>query len=244
MSAIDWEPPAGPALRRGQVHVWLLDLKDHWDRIPILEKFLPDDESARAGQYHFEKDRRRYIISRGNLRRILADYLACRPGDIRFRYNRYGKPLLDRPVEGRHIAFNISHSGSMVVCAFALNTPVGIDVEKIRDMASWGGIVERFFSEKEKAMLAAIPPHLKSSYFFHFWACKEAYIKAHGKGLALSLDEFTVSSMPGRPASLVECRRDNASDWSLEKAIIKSEYIMAVAVKQNPSKYLFFDGCF
>jgi 4'-phosphopantetheinyl transferase len=55
---------------------------------------LSADERSYADRFYIERDRRRYIVSRGLLRQILSRYLALDGRDLVFRYGEWGKPAL------------------------------------------------------------------------------------------------------------------------------------------------------
>ena len=63
------------------------------------------------------------------LRQLLAGYLACPLGDLRFELGPLGKPrLLAR--NSTDLRFNVSHSGELVQLAFSRRREVGVDVEQ------------------------------------------------------------------------------------------------------------------
>jgi hypothetical protein len=51
-------------------------------------------QQERAERFHFERDRRRYAVGRGILRRLLGGYSSLPPAELRFVYGLHGKPLL------------------------------------------------------------------------------------------------------------------------------------------------------
>src|SRR5262245_4130720 len=53
------------------VHIWRAFLDRSGPEIASLERVLSADERARARDYHFDRDRCRYIAGRGLLRMIL-----------------------------------------------------------------------------------------------------------------------------------------------------------------------------
>ena len=69
------------------------------------------------------------------------------------------------------------------------------------------------------ATLRALPATLRRQAFFLCWTRKEAYIKARGEGLSLSLDQFDESLIPGEPAVLLRTRldSDDAQRWALQE---------------------------
>jgi 4'-phosphopantetheinyl transferase len=110
---------------------------------------------------------------------------------------------------------------------------IGIDLELIREDLPCEQLAERFFSPREIAVLRAVPAHTRHEAFFTCWSCKEAYTKAVGAGLSLSLDRFDVMPAPEGPAVLLTIKEDleEASRWSLRKLSADSGYVAALAVE-------------
>src|SRR5205823_2000983 len=108
-----------------------------------------------------------------------------------FQYGPQGKPGLENPLfPGLH--FNVSHSGDRALLAFAIGREVGIDVEYVRENLDFVALSERFFSKAEHAALLALPPEHRGSLFYEYWTCKEACLKADGRGLRAPLDKFSI----------------------------------------------------
>lgn len=75
--------------------------------------------------------------------------------------------------------FNISHSGTLVVCAMANDNSIGIDVERAVPLS-----IEDFrrqFSDAEWNHIHRSSDPLRT--FFEYWTAKEAVLKAVGTGL-------------------------------------------------------------
>ena len=150
---------------------------------------LAPDEAARAARFHFDRDRRRYIVARGTLRRLLEQYLNIDARLITMRNGPQGKPNL----VGDALQFNVSHSGGVGLFAFCRDAAVGVDVEQIRPMADALALAGRFFAPEEQEMLSRAPADARDAVFFRVWTCKEAFIKALGEGLSHPLDAFSVA---------------------------------------------------
>jgi 4'-phosphopantetheinyl transferase len=227
-------PQTHPILANDEVHIWLAALDQLRARAPSFLEILAPDERDRAGKFHFEKDRVRYILSRGILRTILARYLQSDAAHLRFDYNAYGKPSLRG---GRGVSpslrFNLSHSHELALYAFTLQREVGLDVEFMRDDFVCEEIAGRFFSEHEVSTLRALPASQRTKGFFNCWTRKEAYVKARGQGLSLPLDSFDVSLAPGEPAALLSVRDGTGEilHWALQELNLTSGYVAAVAVE-------------
>jgi 4'-phosphopantetheinyl transferase len=230
----EWRPVAQvPALTPDAVHVWRISL-DIGDALHSrLRDILADDERHRADRFHFEKDRRHFTAGRGTLRTILAGYLGLRPEEIRFSYTNYGKPLLAGANEA--LRFNLSHSHGLALLAVTRGREIGVDIEFTRDNLERDGelLAERFFSRHEVAALRSLPPEVRREAFFHCWTRKEAYIKAHGMGLSLPLDQFDMTLHPDEPAALLATRHDpaEAQRWSMRSLLPGEGYVGALAVE-------------
>ncbi|MGN8082322.1 4'-phosphopantetheinyl transferase family protein [Variovorax sp. 22077] len=181
-----------------QVHLWHLyvpeqdDPADHHAVNHALMALLTPEEREKHGRFHFARDRRRYLMTRGLIRSLLSRYVPqVAPADWRFENNEYGRPrIADAPAQGRHIRFNISHSASLVVTAVAAEREVGVDVEHTARNAPLE-IAGHFFSPKEAQALQQLPAVQQPSRFWDLWTLKESYIKARGMGLSIPLDRFS-----------------------------------------------------
>lgn len=228
------QPPESLTLCADEVHVW----RDRLDAAPSsLASYadtLSTDERARAARFHFEKDRRSYVISRGVLRALLGRYLNVAPAELRFAYSPHGKPSLDGPAGTPR--FNVSHTHGLALYAFANGREVGIDVEQVRPDFAGEEIAERFFSRSEVEALKALATEARLAAFFRCWTRKEAYIKARGEGLSHPLELFDVSLAPGDPAALLATRPDplEASRWSLAELPCDPGYAASLAIQGAP----------
>src|SRR5258708_27232070 len=117
-----------------------------------------------------------------------------------------GKPRLAESELG---AFNLSHSGGLALFGFAETGEIGIDVEQIHPLADLLDIAQRFFCPAETAELISLPANQREHAFFRCWTRKEAYIKALGEGLSMTLDYFQVTLPPGEAASIIRIARNS-----------------------------------
>jgi len=220
------------------VDLWRLRLNPPEQKRELLRSILNAEEITRADRFHFERDRRRFIAARAQLRLILGKYLAQDPQAITFSYGERGKPHVAESVE-----FNISHSEELAIVAVAHERSLGVDVEAIRTMEDIEGISRRFFSARENAALLNIPLDEQSEAFFRCWTLKEAYIKAIGDGLAYPTESFDVAFGRGERAELlrVEGKPDEASRWKLLQFSPAPNFIGAVAVEGHDWEMRQFD---
>jgi 4'-phosphopantetheinyl transferase len=202
-------------------------------QIGLFENTLDDDERSRAARFYFSRDRDRFVVARGVLRALLGRYLNRAPESLAFSYSTHGKPALVSEPGADPICFNLSHSHGAALYAVTRSCEVGIDLEFIRCDLEAEQIAERFFSPNEIVALRALPPSLKRYAFFLCWTRKEAYIKARGEGLSMSLDQFDVSLTPGEPAALLSTNPDSdeALRWFLRNLTPAPGYAAALAIR-------------
>jgi surfactin synthase thioesterase subunit/phosphopantetheinyl transferase len=182
-----------PPLDEQEIHVWQVDLDDNVEKLCRLDRLLADDERARAERFHFAVDRWRFIVGRIALRYLLGAYLRREPETVRLCYNLQGKPGLIETQADIDLRFNVAHSAGMALIALARGRTVGIDLERIRPDVECVELARRYFSRREVAALESLPAPERIRTFFAGWTRKEAYLKAHGVGLSLPLDQFSVS---------------------------------------------------
>ena len=212
------------------VEVWICGLEGAADLAGRYLPFLSADEVERAGRFKFDHLREAYILGRGVTRSILARRMDADPRGICFEYSSYGKPSV---VGVQEWHFNVSHSGSLLVCALTDAGPIGVDVERVRPMPDAAAIAERFFSATEAQRVLAAPAETIPALFFETWTRKEAFLKATGTGLSRGLHGFTVSTGPGVSPRLeqIEDPDDDPAQWSLRAFVPAESYVGAIAAR-------------
>jgi 4'-phosphopantetheinyl transferase len=222
-----------PALHPDEVHLWRISTDADEHQLRFLKRQLAGDESERATRFRFDADRQRFITAHGMLRLLLGRYLKVAPQSLQFDKNEYGKPAV-RPLSGNiGLQFNLSHSGSLALCAVTLRRDVGVDLEQMREDLADETVAARFFSQAENATLVSLPQIERTKAFFNCWTRKEAYVKAQGAGLTLPLDSFDVSLLPGAAAQLLAVHHDPQAitRWLMHTLEPASGYIGAVVAE-------------
>ena len=218
-----------PDLRPDVVEVWICSLEVSPPTERMCYELLSLEERERASRYRVGRPREEFILTRGTLRSLLSRYLRATPQELLFRYSAYGKPFLDRHYDLR---FNVSHSGGLVLMAFARAREIGIDVEKVDREVDAKKLSERFFSVRERQCLKDLSGEELQAAFFRCWTRKEAYVKARGEGLSLPLHQFDVSLAPDETRALLATRPDpsEASRWLLCDFAVPPGYAAALAL--------------
>lgn len=165
------------------------------------EALLDPAERARAARLLAPEARATFVAAHAAVRRLLAETTGTAPDTLRFAAGPHGKPRLDPPCG---VAFNLSHSGRVVVIATAGLEVLGVDVERLTLDRPHARLAARFFAEAEAAAVAAAPAGPRRRRLFcHLWTAKEAVLKALGTGLTVPLREVVVDPDPDRPPRLV-----------------------------------------
>jgi 4'-phosphopantetheinyl transferase len=218
-----------PALKLDEIHAWLFDLDDPRQNPSVWDKILSEEEVGRSRHYHFEKDRLRFIIRRGILRKLLGLYTGLEPSAIAYKTNSHGKlSLISHPLQ-----FNLSSCQNQCVFAFTMEKEVGVDIEQVRPLSDLPRLLECWVSPEERAGLCAQAPAVQLEAFYHVWTQKEAFIKASGEGLTVSLKNFSVSIYPNEPGRLlsINCGSDDASHWKMASYVPEAGWRVAVCVR-------------
>ena len=152
--------------------------------IESLERLLSPSERARAARF-LPSVGSRFIVGRGRLRRLLETLLGERADTIELVVGPHGKPALGGRLAGR-CHFNVTHSHDRGLLALAAEAPVGIDLE-LRTAAHtspWAALLARsVLDDEELARWRDLPEEHGPGAILEAWTCKEAILKATGRGV-------------------------------------------------------------
>jgi 4'-phosphopantetheinyl transferase len=173
------------------------------DAAPALVRLLDGHEQERLGAFRRPADRARYLAAHALVRLVLGGTGAA-AARLRFdRTCRCGRPHGKPSLPGGP-AFSLSHAGDLVGVAVRTDGPVGLDVERIRDVGDLAALAAHVYSPAERN--GDVPDE---AAFFRTWTRKEALVKATGDGLAapmsgitLAPDGAAVADWPAAPGPL------------------------------------------
>jgi len=192
-----------PVLEHKGLEVLAFTLDAEPEIIRAVGAALSQDECRRTNELKSERDRRRFTLARGQLRRVLASRLGIPPSEIELEYGRQGKPSLSRRMPDHTLQFNLSRSEDIAVIALSTDGAVGIDVEAIRPVPEADDIAALCFSASEHQSYCKLRPEERLEGFFRGWTRLEAISKALGFGLGggLAADErdLTISAFVPEP---------------------------------------------
>jgi 4'-phosphopantetheinyl transferase len=201
---------------RPVLHVFATDLPI--GRIAELERLLSPSELTRAGRFHFEAERARFIASHGTLRTLLGHHLSKPPESIEFAHGIHGKPVVAGHPDD--IEFSLSRSRELCVVAVTHGSRVGVDIEQVRPL---DGALQIARSRFRPVEAAAIDSPVE---FFRLWTRKEAAAKCLGWGLALPFDAFEIDpSIPGSERVIVN-HQGERNEILVEELGLKAEGVV------------------
>jgi len=191
-----------------EVLAFMLDVEQ--DIIRGLGISLNEEERRRAEGLRLERDRRRFVATRGQLRRVLASKLGISPSVVELEYGRLGKPHLSHRMPARDLRFSVSRSGDVAVIALSTRQEVGVDIEAVLPVPEADEIAALCLSAS--GSYTALGPEDRLEGFLRRWTRLEAISKALGCGL-------------GQPLSWDE------RDWAVRRFVPKPGYIGTVVVR-------------
>ncbi|MDF1794949.1 MAG: 4'-phosphopantetheinyl transferase superfamily protein [Coxiellaceae bacterium] len=180
-------------------HILVADLNQLEHCLSKYTGYLSVIEADRANRFVNQQLRDSFALAHGWLREQLAGYLSVAPTELQFDSNQYGKPFL----VGGELQFNLSHSKQRVALAISRSGDVGIDIQHHDTKVELAAIAKRFFAVEEVAWFEQAPESEKLLVFYKIWSLKEAYMKAVGMGMSLSLSSYAVGESAVGEARLV-----------------------------------------
>jgi 4'-phosphopantetheinyl transferase len=219
------------------VHVDLVhtDAADVWAQHEGYRALMSKDEEERMARLVFERDRRRFLLTRALVRTMLSRYASVPPAGWSFIANVHGRPeIFDRPRGVPDLRFNISHTEGLIACAVTIGREVGVDVEHIGRRLTHD-VAGRFFAPREVDDLKALTEDEQHKVFFDYWTLKEAYIKARGFGLALPLGDFAFKLSPPSPPQITfePSLDDDPATWQFVQDWPTPQHRLALAVRRD-----------
>jgi 4'-phosphopantetheinyl transferase len=230
---------SGNDFLEGTVCIWQIELSESIDVTPYLP-MLSVEERERAVRFRFHRDRCFYVIAHAGLRQILAGYLNIPAPEITFVRQERGKPQLAGGFQETGIQFNLSHTQNLALVAVAKDTPVGVDVEKLRPVKNMRSLSERFFTATEAQAIANLPSEQQQQAFFEIWTRKEAYLKGMGCGLAGALNRVEVSVAPHEATKIERLDGVAAADspWQIPAVCLPVGYVGAMAIRDRTIEHI------
>jgi 4'-phosphopantetheinyl transferase len=226
------------SLLSNRIHLWITPYMDSRldTSLSCFRALLTDEERAQEQKFHFQNDRRRFLITRAVLRTTLSRYVGIRAKDWRFDVNAYGKPSVTHAAPLiRRLQFNLSHTRGLIVLAISMGRLVGVDAESTERRFSPLELAERHFASYEATDICGAAYHAQTQRFFEYWTLKEAYVKARGEGLSIALNQF---GFQFHQSGVVNMRfheplDDSDANWHLWQWSFPKNYLIALCAQND-----------
>ena len=223
-----------PFRKIGSVAVHHVELAPDTAREALALSWLDQEERSRWQRFRHEGARRRFALCRAALRSILCGRLGCPNQQLAFGASHLGKPYA--VVEGKPVpvGFNVSHSSTHGLIAFAAEGRLGVDVEERSPERDLDGLIRSVMGPSERAELALACGNQRLHLFYLLWTVKEALIKALGTGLSWDVSQFEIplAMRRGMKTSLFQFPHIPAVRWWLED--LGNEHFAAAVAHELP----------
>jgi 4'-phosphopantetheinyl transferase len=191
------------------------------------EHLLAAQDRGRFDRFRHEPDRLMFLLGRAMAKSMVGRSLGVGPAAWEWHEGPHGRPEVRDPM--CPIRFSVAHSAGLVVCAVAHSRDVGVDVEDLQRRPPDPLVVTRYCSPREAAEIHGASTEWPAR-FLSYWTLKEAYLKARGLGISVTLSdiEFTLNGAEPRIAFHGSLSgTDNHWRFHLER--IGDRYLMALA---------------
>lgn len=221
---------ASECLRQGNL---VILFSRSWEHIPIPWTQFIGFGAAEVHRFHSFKSQvaaRTFLQGRALLRKLLASYSGVPAHQIDVTCEENVKPAARCTVPVVSMPqFNLSHSGTWVVLAAHMYRPLGIDIECLgkQDIVNLSELPD-LFTPTERAHLArCLDQKAKVDLFLKLWRCKEAILKATGRGFDLAPTSFEVLTHEGMIKTDVQA---DGQCWHLQQHSLCQGLDCAVAL--------------
>ena len=210
--------------------IWLLDLRaldqcdsfERWHEAGLISR----EEMIAAQRYRHHGARTQFLAGRAVTRHAVTAHTRLPACEVAIHADRNGKPRFRAPSAISDWRFNLSHSGTLVACAFA-QSEVGVDVETTSRHLDHCAIARSHFSRAEADWIDASPSR-RSERFTLLWTLKEAYLKAVGVGISVPLDGMEFSAIKRRSCRVRSRDLPGTHKWHCRFAAIRPSYWLSV----------------
>ena len=223
-----------------EAHIWFfrtdVALSDEQRAAYLLQ--LSVDEEKRYHSFHYEEDKRSYIIAHVLLRNALSKYIDVPVEAWRFACDEHGKPEIVQTAGLPEIAFNLTHTKGLCACVVSLNVASGIDAENINRQCNYKGLAKRMFSDEENVSVNV--SENPTQKFYKLWTLREAYVKALGVGLSASSKDYSFTLDDNDEYISLHHASETTEDVSGQFALYMptDDHILSVAITEEKASAL------
>lgn len=222
-------------INNNEVHIWnyLLDVTN--PDVDFFYSLLNEEEKKGIDKIKLQGVRNRRIISKAIVKDIISKYLGINISQIKFLYNRFGKPVLPEEINLSGLRFNISHSNGLGIIALIKKNQIGVDIEEIVELEDINDIIHTCFSKNEQYLFNDLELSEKTNLFYKIWTGKEAFIKAIGQGFSFPLQNISFGLDDDNKIIINEIAdaQENLNNWKAYNFSSRENYTSTVVVNLN-----------
>lgn len=170
------------------IYTYYADVRCLANRTLFLEKckLLSPYRQQKVALLKHEKDKCRSLAA-GLLLNHALESCGLQEKSAEYEIGEWGKPVFKYHPD---INFSLSHSGDYAICTIG-DSPLGNDIEQRKEGRL--KVADRFFAEEELDWLYDTEEETeREQRMFRLWTMKESFLKATGRGMSLSLKDFSV----------------------------------------------------
>lgn len=217
-------------IQESDLHVWIYKDDEEID-IELFLSFLDANERARYDQFSAPRKQREFLVGRGFLKKVVAQYLNRPAQEIDIHLSQGGKPYL----ENSSLQISLSHSNQAFACALGLKRAIGVDIESTERKMRMG-YLRHACAVIEREYLNTLSPEAMKNRFMEIWSLKESVWKAIDPSDDLPFPKFHFSFDPLELHSEISAL--NEVSWELALLPLDFGHLVALAAIKNPSETL------
>jgi 4'-phosphopantetheinyl transferase len=163
------------------------------------------------------------------LRPLLAAYVGCRADELTLTRGEHGKPRLAAPLK---LEFNLSHTHGGALVGISHEQALGVDIETRHRSRPVLELAGRYFAEAEAMALSRVAAPHRQAAFLRLWSCKEAVVKALGRGIGFGLARVAFAlDAGGEPMHLnvIDASAGSIAEWQIVGLAPTPEHVGALA---------------
>jgi 4'-phosphopantetheinyl transferase len=162
------------------------------------------------------------------LRPLLAAYVGCRADELALTRGEHGKPRLAPPT----LEFNLSHTRGGALVGISREQALGVDIETRHRSRPVIELADRYFADAEAMALSRVAAPDRQVAFLRLWSCKEAVVKALGRGIGFGLARVAFAlDAGGGPMRLnvIDASAGSTAEWQIVGLAPTREHVGALA---------------
>lgn len=196
---------------------------------------LDTAERERCERVLAPPERRRRLAARLLARHALSSRTGRPLNSWRFRTTSDGRPEPE-PSPDHRLRFNLSHTDGLTACVVTDDgRACGVDAERSPARTDAVAHLPRFFADRERTELAAVPDAVRPGHIAAYWVLKEAYLKALGTGLRRDLSTVAFTGLTGGRIRLYDTGEPEPAyaRWQFDLLHPSPGHVVAVAAEEG-----------